>query len=174
MSDRSNLYAEAFLSLIQAEGSSTEVIDELFRFSRVVEGNDELLSALADPHLPIERRQQIVEDLLAGKATPLTTSLVSMAVANGRIRELPEVVDRLLERNAARGDKVVAQVRSAVPLSDDQKARLADALSRSAGRQVDVVVEVDPTVLGGIVTQIGDTVIDGSVRQRLSQLRESF
>ena len=75
---------------------------------------------------------------------------------------------------AAHGEKVVAQVRSAVALSDEQKSRLADALSKSTGKQVDIVVIVDPAVLGGIVTQIGDTVIDGTVRQRLSQLRESF
>ena len=95
-------------------------------------------------------------------------------VANERVRELPEIVDRLLERNAAFADKVIAQVRSAVALSDEQKTRLADALAKSTGKKVEVVVEVDPSVLGGLVTQIGDTVIDGSVRQRLSQLRESF
>jgi F-type H+-transporting ATPase subunit delta len=97
-----------------------------------------------------------------------------MVVANERVRELPEIVDRLLERNAAFADKVIAQVRSAVALSDEQKSRLAEALAKNTGKQVEVVVEVDPSVLGGLVTQIGDTVIDGSVRQRLSQLRESF
>ena len=174
MSDRSNLYADAFHTLIRAEGGANEVTDELFRFSRVLEGNEELRQALTDPHLPAERRQQIVEDLLAGKATPLTTSLVSTVVANGRVRELPEIVERLLDINAATGEKVIAQVRSAVELSDDQKSRLAAALAASTGKQVEVVVEVDPSVLGGIVTQIGDTVIDGSVRHRLAQLRESF
>ncbi len=174
MSDRSNLYADAFFTLIQAEGNANEVTDELFRFSQTVEGSDELRQALTDPHIEVSRRQQIVEDLLGGKATPLTVSLVSMVVANGRVRELPEIVDRLLNRSAAAGEKVIAQVRSAVELSDDQKSRLAAALSQSTGQQVEVVVVVDPSVLGGIVTQIGDTVIDGSVRQRLSQLRESF
>jgi F-type H+-transporting ATPase subunit delta len=174
MSDRSNLYADAFFTLIQAEGNGNEVTDELFRFSQTVEGSEELRQALTDPHIEVSRRQQIVEDLLGGRATPLTTSLVSMVVANGRVRELPEIVDRLLNRSAAAGEKVVAQVRSAVELTDDQKSRLAAALSQSTGQQVEVVVVVDPSVLGGIVTQIGDTVIDGSVRQRLSQLRESF
>jgi F-type H+-transporting ATPase subunit delta len=174
MSDRSNLYADAFFTLIQAEGNANEVTDELFRFSQTVEGSEELRQALTDPHIEVSRRQQIVEDLLGGKATPLTVSLVSMVVANGRVRELPEIVDRLLNRSAAAGEKVIAQVRSAVELSDDQKSRLAAALSQSTGQQVEVVVVVDPSVLGGIVTQIGDTVIDGSVRQRLSQLRESF
>ena len=174
MSERINLYADAFLTLIRAEGDGNEVIDELFRVSRTIEGNDELRSTLSDPHLPAERRTQIVQDILEGKAHALTISMVSTTVTNNRVRDLPGIVDRLLERNAATGDKVIAQVRSAVALSDEQKTRLAAALSKKTGKQIEVVVVVDPTVLGGLVTQIGDTVIDGSVRQRLSQLRESF
>ncbi len=174
MSDRNDYYANAFANLLVAEGNSNEVTDELFRFARVVEGNDELRTTLTDPHLPVERRQQIVADLLGGKASPTTTALVSLVVANGRISSLSDIVERLLARTAAQDSRVIAQVRSAVPLDDDQKARLAAALAKSTGKEVDVVVVVDPEVLGGLVTQIGDTVIDGSVRQRLSQLRESF
>jgi F-type H+-transporting ATPase subunit delta len=174
VSDRSRLYAEAMFTLISAEGGSNEVQDELFRFSRILESNDELRQTLQDPHIPIERRVQIVEDLLGGKASALTTGLISLVVLNGRTRELAAIVDELLDLCAASGEKVVAEVHSAVELSDDQKARLAAALKQSTGKDVDIVVVVDPSVIGGLVTQIGDTVIDGSVRQRLSQLRESF
>ena len=174
MSDRSDLYAEGIYKLIAAEGGSHEFQDELFRFSRVLESNDELRTTLQDPHIPIERRIQIVEDLLGGRASGLTTSIISMVVYNGRVRELASMVDRLLELSAAGGEKVVAEVRSAVALTDDQKARLAAALKQRTGKDVDIIVVIDPSVIGGVVTQIGDTVIDGSVRQRLSQLRESF
>lgn len=174
MSDRIALYADAFLDVLAAEGNVNEVQDELFRFARVVEGNDDLRQALGDPHLPVEKRQQIVEDLLGGKASPTTVALVSLVVGTGRIRELSDIVDRLLARTAASGNKSVAEVRSAVELTDDQKKRLAESIKEATGRDVDIVVIVDPNVLGGIVTQIGDTVIDGSVRSRLSKLRESF
>ena len=174
MSDRNDLYADAMLALIYAEGNGNEVQDELFRFARVLEGNDDLRRALSDPHLPVERRQQVVEDLLGGKALPLTGALVSLTVATGRINELPTMVDRLLELVATRGERAIAEVRSAVELTEDQKSRLAAALKQSTGKDVDVVVIIDPTVIGGIVTRIGDTVIDGSIRHRLSQLRESF
>ena len=174
MSDRTDLYAEAFLALIRAEGSGNEVLDELFRVSRTIDGNDELRNALSDPRIDAARRTQIVQDLLDGKAHALTISLVGTVVTNGRVRELSSIVDRLLAANASSGGRVVAQVRSAVALTDDQKSRLAAALSKSTGSEVEVVVDVDPAVLGGLVTQIGDTVIDGSVRHRLSQLRESF
>lgn len=174
MSDRSDLYADAFMALIRAEGSGNEVLDELFRVSRTIDANDELRNALSDPRIEAARRAQIVQDLLDGKAHALTISLVSTVVTNGRVRELSTIVDRLLSANASSSGRVVAQVRSAVALTEDQKSRLAAALTKSTGREVDVVVDVDPSLLGGLVTQIGDTVIDGSVRHRLSQLRESF
>ena len=174
MSTRAELYADAFLAVITAEGNVNEVQDELFRFARVLEGNDELRQALLDPHIPVERRQRIVEDLLGQKASPTTVALVSLVTATGHVRDLPEVVDRLLSLTARSGNRVVAEVRSAVELTDDQKARLASSLREATGKEVDVVVVVDPSVLGGIVTQIGDTVIDGSVRHRLAQLREAL
>lgn len=174
MSDRTTLYAEALVSVIAAEGNINEVQDELFRFSRALESHDELRQVLSDPHIPAERRQQIVQDLLQGKASDTTLGIVSMVVATGRIKELPAIVDRLLEFTATRTNKAIAEVRSAVELDETQRARLAEALKARLGHEVDVVVIVDPTVLGGIITQVGDTVIDGSVRHRLAQLKESF
>jgi len=68
----------------------------------------------------------------------------------------------------------VAEVRSAVAVGDVQQRRLAGALQRATGKDVAVKVIVDPTVMGGLVTRIGDEVIDGSVRARINQLREAF
>jgi F-type H+-transporting ATPase subunit delta len=167
-------YADALLTVAANERQLDEVADELFRFARVLEASDELRDALTDPHLPAARRQQIVEDLLSGKASDVTVALVSMVVGVGRGRELPAIVDHVVEVSARRNQKSVAEIRSAIDLTDDQRLRLADALAKATGGPVEVKVIVDPTVLGGIVAQIGDTVIDGSVRHRLSQLRESI
>ena len=167
-------YAEAMLVIAANEQQLDEVADELFRFARVLEGSDELRDALGDVHLPAARRQQIVEDLLAGKATDVTIALISMLVGVGRARELPAIVDRLVAASASRHQRSVAEVRSAIELTADQRARLETALSEATGRPVEVKVIVDPTVLGGVVAQIGDTVIDGSVRHQLSQLRETI
>jgi F-type H+-transporting ATPase subunit delta len=174
MTDRCDAYAEAFFSILVAEGSMNEAQDELFRFSRIIEGNDDLYATLADQNLPVARRQQIVEELLGGRAFPATLGLVSLVVATGRIRDLPTIVDRLLKRTASLTNRSVAEVRTAVELTDEQRKRLTESLKKATGLDVDLVVTIDPTVIGGIVTQIGDTVIDGSVRHRLAQLKESF
>jgi F-type H+-transporting ATPase subunit delta len=172
--DRTTAYARAMFDVARAEGNVARIGDELFRFARALEGSDELRTALTDPHLPASRRQQIVEDLLGGKAEPATISLVSMAVGTGRSRELPAIIDSLVAMSAAEAGRAVAEVRSAVELTADQRDRLAAALHNATGKQVEVKVIVDPSVLGGLVTTVGDTVIDGSVHTRLEQLKQTF
>jgi F-type H+-transporting ATPase subunit delta len=171
---RVEAYAEALFKVAKAEGKLAEVEDELFRFARALEGSDELREALTDPAIPPARRQQIVEDLLGPKATSTTTALVSLVVGTGRARELPSIIDELVRMSAAENAKAVAEVRSAVDLTPDQRERLADALQKATGKQVEVKVIVDSSVMGGLVTTIGDTVIDGSVRTRLEQLKNAF
>jgi F-type H+-transporting ATPase subunit delta len=172
--DRITAYAEAMLAVARAEGHLADIEDELFRFARALEGNDELRDALTDAQIPVIRRQQIVEDLLGGQASAPTVALVSMAVGTGRGRDLPAIIDKLVRMSAAMAKREVAEVRAAIDLSDEQRARLAEALEKVTGKAVEVKVLVDPSVLGGVVATVGDTVIDGSVRTRLEQLKSSL
>lgn len=167
-------YAEALFTVTLIEGNPERITDELFRVARALEGSDELAKTLGDPQVPAARRQQVVEDLLGTAADPTTVAIVSLLVGVGRAKELPSIIDALVARAARERGADVAMVRSAVELTDDQQQRLAAALTSSLGREVTVRVIVDPSVLGGIVTQIGDTVIDGSIRHRLQQLREAI
>ena len=172
MSDsRIDGYSRALFEIARAEGTLDEVEDELFRFARAYESNDQLRNALTDELVPLESRQGVVETLLGEQATSTTRQLVSMVVGAGRGRDLPAIIDRLVARAAAAKDAAVAEVRAAVELSADQIDRLTAALANATGRNVRVKVVVDPSVLGGIVATIGDTVIDGSVRSRLDQMK---
>lgn len=164
-------YARALFEVARAEGTLDEVEDELFRFARSYESSDALRNTLTDEMIPAAKRQAIVEDLLGGKATPTTVQLVSMVVGAGRGRDLPAIIDKLVERASSAKQLEVAEVRSAVPLTSDQQSRLAAALANATGKQVNVKVVVDPSVLGGIVATVGDTVIDGSIRTRLDQVK---
>ncbi len=164
-------YAKALFEIARAEGSLDEVEDELFRFARSYESSDALRNALTDDMIPAAKRQAIVEDLLGGKATSTTTQLVSMVVGSGRGRDLPAIIDMLVARASASKNLEVAEVRSAVALTDDQQVRLSAALANATGKQVNLKVVVDPSVLGGIIATVGDTVIDGTVRTRLDQLK---
>ena len=171
---RTQAFADALYAIARAEGSESETEDELFRFARVLEGSDELREKLADPHLPIALRQQIVTDLLEGKATPATVNLVGLVVGLGRVRELPAIIDAMVATSAQQSNKEIAEVRSAIPLTDDQKSRLAVELAKATGKQVEVKVIIDHSIKGGLIARVGDTVIDGSVRRRLEQLRNAL
>jgi F-type H+-transporting ATPase subunit delta len=174
MAERSASYADAVAAVARAEGNLDLVADELFRVARALEGSDELRMTLSDRQIPAARRQQIVEDLLGGHASDTTTAIVSMIVAAGRSSDLAGIARETVEINARDRGRSVAEVRTAVALTEDQAARLSAALSAATGHQVEVKVVVDPSVMGGVVATIGDEVIDGSVRHRLSQLRDSF
>lgn len=172
MSDqRIDGYARALFEIARAEGSIDEVEDELFRFARSYESSDALRNALIDEQIPAAKRQAIIEDLLGGKATRTTVQLVSMVVGSGRSRELPAIIDKVVARASSAKQLEVAEVRSAVALTPDQETRLAAAITNATGKQVNLKVVVDPAVLGGLVATIGDTVIDGSVRTRIDQLK---
>ncbi len=165
-------YAEALVVVARAEGHLAAVEDDLFRLARTYEASDELRMALTDPALPIERRIAVVDELMGNKALQTSTALASMLVAAGQASDLIGIINRFVELAAAEREHEVAEVRSAVPLEDSQIERLAAALGRATGKNVEVKVVVDPSVLGGIVATVGDTVIDGSIRHRLDQLKE--
>lgn len=165
-------YASAILELAKAEGAVEEVEDELFRFARLLDQHGDLRMALTDTTAEPERRQRVINELLAGKASPATVSALTMVVGAGRARQLRDIVDTLVEKVAAEKSRAVAEVTSAVPLDQAQRERLSSALSGATGKQVELHVLVDPTILGGVVARVGDQVIDGCVRTRLRRLRE--
>src|SRR6476660_8870627 len=159
---RVDVYARALLDIVSSEGHLDEVEDELFRFARIVEGNDDLRMTLANPGLPLDRRAAIVDELLDNRALPVTKAIAAFIVGAGRGHDLPTIVDRFVALAAQNREHVVAEVRSAVALDDAQRQRIAEALSRATRKQVEVKVIVD------------DTVIDGTVRHRLDQLKEQI
>jgi F-type H+-transporting ATPase subunit delta len=170
--ERIEAYAQAIFRIAEAEGFLDDTEEELFRFARTFESSDELRTKLSDRSIPVVVRQGVIEDLFAHRALESTAAIVSLLVGAGRVSDLPEIVDRFVEIAAANRSREVAEVRSAVPLDAAQQERLATALSRATGKQIEVKVIVDENVLGGIVARIGDTVIDGTIRRRLAQLKE--
>jgi F-type H+-transporting ATPase subunit delta len=167
---RIEAYARAIIDIAEAEGNLAVVENELFRVARAVESSDQLRATLTDETIPAVRRQAVIEALL-GAASNTTTQLVGMVVGAGRGRDLPGIIDKVVKRASSSQGKEVAEVRTAVELTADQQARLAAALERATGKQINLKVVVDPSVLGGVVATVGDSVIDGSVRSRLDQVK---
>jgi len=171
---RAHSYANALIEIGNAEGDTSSLESDVHAFTNAVAGSSELQNKLSDSSLPAAQRQQIVEDVLAGKAGKASVAAISMIVGAGRAADLPEIARALSGTLAGARGSAYAEVRSAVPLNAEQVTKLEAALAKKTGRPVTARVTVDPSVVGGLVTQIDDTVIDGSVRRRLSQMRETL
>jgi F-type H+-transporting ATPase subunit delta len=165
---------EALLTVAERVGQLDEVEDQLFRFERILDGQPELVSALDDSTASTQRRVQLVTTLVAGKVSPITLSLLAHAVTSSRKRSIALAVDDLVQATATRQMRSVARVTSAVALTATQETRLAQTLTTIYQRAISVRTSVDPSVRGGLVIQVGDEIIDGSVAARFAAARSAL
>jgi F-type H+-transporting ATPase subunit delta len=156
----------------EGAGQLDDLEEELFRFSRIVSTEPALRSALEDQGRPDEGKRGLLDTLLAAKVSPAALRLITQAVIYPRGRNLETTLDEYGRLAAAWRQRLIAVVRVASGLTEQQRGRLAAALSHTYGHDVHLNVVVDPRVVGGISVQIGDEFIDGSVASRLATLRQ--
>ena len=174
VTDRIDGYAAAMLAIARAEGESEQIVSEIHAASMALSSHGELVETLRDPRVPAERKQAIVDDLLTSRARPVTVAAIGFLVSAGQAKHLGAIASRLADMAAEAEGEVVAEVRAPMELDAEQTERLRLALERATNRRVQVKVIVDPTVIGGVVTKIGDTVLDGSLQSRFVELREQW
>ena len=167
-------YAQALFAVARAEGVLAKVEDELYAFGKALEQHTDLREALTDAVLPVENKKAVVEDLLGERAHPITLGLLGFVIDLGRARHIPKIVEELARMASVERSHALAEVRTAVDLTDEQRRRLAEALSRATGRTVDLKVVVDPSVIGGVVARVGDEVFDGSIASRLEDAKQAL
>ncbi|SOD93249.1 F0F1 ATP synthase subunit delta [Blastococcus haudaquaticus] len=163
----SALATEASLDAADARGELDGVEDELFRFGRIVGGDRELGRILSDRKASTEGKRALLDRLLSGRVSPVTEQLLRNVLTGPHVGTAENAVERLSEVASRRRGQSVARVTTAVALTAAQEQRLSDVLRRIYGRTVGLQVTVDPSVLGGLVVQVGDEVIDGSIAHRL-------
>lgn len=159
----------ADLVAAQRTGALDDVEDELFRFGRIVSASSDLRAALTDKVAATSAKAELLRSLLDGRVNPVTERLVARLVTHPRGRSLEAGLEALSKLAAARRNRMVAVVVSAVPLTDQQKQRLGAALAKLYGRQVHLNLDVDPAVLGGITVRVGEEVINGTIADRLEE-----
>jgi F-type H+-transporting ATPase subunit delta len=168
------LAALAGFTAAEKAGELDRVEQELFGVARLVEQDPRLRSALTNPGLPVENKRGLLAALLAGRASQRTAALVDLLVELNEGHDVDTLAKEWAEAAASRRNRVVAEVRSAVELDAQRRARLAEALTRIIGKPVVLRVTVDPAILGSVVVRIGDELFDGSIRGRLERAREAL
>jgi F-type H+-transporting ATPase subunit delta len=161
------LATEASLDAADARGELDGVEDELFRFGRIIGGDRELGRILSDRKASTQGKGVLLDQLLSGRVSPVTEQLLRNVLTGPHVGTAENAVERLSEVASRRRGQSIARVTTAVPLTAAQEERLSDVLRRIYGRTVGLQVTVDPSVLGGLIVQVGDEVIDGSIAHRL-------
>lgn len=152
-------------------GQLDDLEDELFRFGRIVDGQPALRSALTDSAISPDRKRALLGELLEGKVTEVSLRLIAGVVAHPRGRSLDRGLEEYGRIVAEYRQSLIAVVRTAVPLGEEERSRLAAALSATYGHDIHLNIEVDPDVVGGMSVRVGDELIDGTVAGRLGEVR---
>jgi F-type H+-transporting ATPase subunit delta len=161
------LATEASLDAAEVRGELDDVEDELFRFGRIVSSDRELGRILSDRKAPAGGKAALLDRLLSRKVSPVTEQLLRNVLTGPHVGHAENAIERLSDVASRRRGQSVARVTTAVALTAEQEQRLTEVLGRIYGRTVGLQVTVDPSVLGGLIVQVGDEVIDGSIAHRL-------
>jgi F-type H+-transporting ATPase subunit delta len=169
-----SLARTALLAAAEKQRALDDVEDQLFRFGRILEREPQLTALLSDEDVSADDRVRLLDSVLGTKVYPVTAALLRDLVRTPRARHLDVAAEELSELAAARRNRSVAYVRTAVALSEAQERQLAASLTRLYGRDIALQVELDESLLGGMVIRVGDEVIDGSVSGKLAAARRSI
>jgi ATP synthase F1 delta subunit/ATP synthase F0 subunit b len=159
----------ALLKRAEVEDQVDEVEEQLFRFGRVLDAEPRLSALLSDYTSPTDGRRALLDKVVDGSGVDgIAAALLAQTIGNLRGERADEAVVDLAELAVARRGEVVAHVTAAADLSDAQRTRLVEVLSRIYGHPVSVQIHVEPELLGGLSITVGDEVIDGSIASRLA------
>jgi len=168
-------YASALADVIIARSEEAEVRQELTSWEGLILSNPTLLEAFTNPTIPYEQKAKVLNELIARtKVRPTTANFLRILLKNQRLAEIAQVNAKLAQVLDERSGVVGAQVTSARPVADSIKVALEEKLGVITGKRVRLSFQTDETLLGGIVTRIGSTIYDGSVRNQLKRLGEEL
>lgn len=166
-------YAEAAFEIATRDDTVATWRSELETAAKVV-ADERALEVVANPAIPVERRAEVVAELLGDRASRPVQNLIQLLLRRGRIEELPRVADEFRRLDDARQGISHATVTSAAELTPDEIRDLTRRLEQTTNGRIALDVKVDPSLLGGLVVRLGDRMIDGSVRGRLERLRNQL
>ncbi len=166
-------YAVALADVVLSHGEAQEVREELASWDELVRTNAQLAEVFRHPTIPYERKRSVLEELIRRtRPRPTTANFLRVLLQNGRLAELSEASTQFAQELDRRSGVVTAQVTTARPLPADAQEALRARLGQLTGSRVRLQFEVDDELIGGVVTRIGSTLYDGSVRGRLQQIKQ--
>ena len=168
-------YASALADVTMARGEATEVQAELTAWEQMMLANASLLEVFSNPTVAYEQKGKVLNELISRtRVRPTTANFLRLLLKNQRLAELPQVNAKLAQVLDERAGVITAQVTSARTVPDAARVSLEEKLGKLTGKKVRLTFGTDESLLGGIVTRMGSTIYDGSVRDQLRRLGEEL
>ena len=168
-------YATALADVVLPRGEAREVQQELIQWADLMRSNTNLREVFANPTIALDQKRGVLKRLLdIARPRPATANFLKVLLQNQRLTELEEINKRFAAVLDDRAGMVAAQVTTARPVAAETQRSLEARLRNLTGKQVRVEFDTDPDMIGGIVTRIGSTIYDGSVRSQLQQIKEKM
>ncbi|HJR07596.1 MAG TPA: ATP synthase F1 subunit delta [Pyrinomonadaceae bacterium] len=168
-------YAAALADVVIAQGEAREVQDELNTWARMMEDNSALLEVFRNPTIPYDQKRNVLNTLIKRtRVRPTTANFLQVLLQNHRLSELNEINRKFAAVLDERSGVVSAQVTTARTVPESTKETLTAQLGTLTGKRVRLQFAVDEELIGGIVTRIGSTIYDGSVRTQLQQIKQKM
>ncbi|HST53338.1 MAG TPA: ATP synthase F1 subunit delta [Pyrinomonadaceae bacterium] len=166
-------YAVALADVVTAHGESQKVREELSAWAEMMRENPQLHDIFRHPTIPYEQKRGVLGELVSrSRVSPTTENFLQVLLQNQRLADLVEINQQFENELDRRAGVVNAHVTTARPLPPQAQEALRARLSKMTGNMVRLQFEVDDALIGGVVTRIGSTLYDGSVRSRLQQMKQ--
>src|SRR5437763_12843145 len=166
-------YASALADVVLARHEAGKVQDELRIWDEMLQSNPNLREVFANPTVALDQKRAVLKRLIEmAQPRPTTGNFLKVLLQNQRLTELGEINRKFAQIMDDRGGMVAATVTTARAVPQDAQAKLYDKLATLTGKKVRIDFATDPEIIGGLVTRIGSTVYDGSVRNQLQQIKE--
>lgn len=168
-------YATALADVVIARGEARQVQEELSTWELLMQSNAQLLEVFRNPTIPYDQKRKVLTTLIARtRVSPMTANFLQVLLQNHRLTELGEVNKRFAHVLDERAGMVSAEVTTARPVSPSAQDALRAKLAAMTGKNVSLSFKTDEELIGGMVTRIGSTIYDGSVRGQLQQVKEKL
>lgn len=172
MKEISKQYAEAVFAIACEEGCERAIMEALESAKTVFEQNPEYMELVCSPSIPVSERCEALGTTFEGVLPETVVSLLGLMCEKGRIRAFSSCVDEYRRLLDAREAIITARVVSAVPLTEEERAALTQKLQQKSGSTVLLSCEVDPAIMGGVIVEMQGTIMDGSLRAKLREVKE--
>ena len=167
-----SIYAVALLRAAEKAGRADEAVGEYSEFvDQVLSRHPQFEEALASPRVSVEDKQGMLDRVLGGRVSNELLTFLKVVAQHGRLDCLREIKSAARDELNRIRNRATAVVTTAEAMSPDLAAQVADRVRQMIGTEVEIEQRVDPAVIGGLVVRVGDTVYDGSVATKFSNLR---